>query len=176
MFRGLSDVECSLMKFISEINTGEKKENDIKWIGFEEIGKIFERIKNKINEIKTQTEIELNNNYEELLHQKEIFPITITDTYEDMLDPFDPDSPLIFDERYLIHIIREDTIDKLDVGVIDVLYNYGPNKTDDTFLYLLNEQYSLMTENADNYLEKAHDCFENILHYFHYISSLITLS
>ena len=80
-----------------------------------------------------------------------------------MLDQSDEDSPLIFDEKYLMHIMREDTLDKLDVGVIDILYNYGPMKTDDTFLYLLNEQYSLMTENADKYLEKAHNCFENIL-------------
>ena len=163
MFRGLSDVECSLMKFISEINTGEKKENDVKWLGFEEIGKIFEKIKNKINEIKTQTESELNSNYEELTHQKEIFPDIIEDTYENMLDPDDPDSPLIFDHKYLMHIIREDTIDKLDIGVIDVLYNYGPMKTDDTFLFLLNEEYTEMRENADQYLERAHNCFENIL-------------
>lgn len=163
MFRGLADVECSLMKFISEINIGEKRENEVKWLGFEEIGKIFEKIKNKINEIKTQTEIELNANYEELINQKENFPISIKDTYEDMLDPFDSDSPLIFDEKYLIHIIREDTLDKLDVGVLDILYNYGPMKTDDTFLYLLNEQYTVMTENSDEYLETAHKCFENIL-------------
>ena len=163
MFRGLADVECSLMKFISEINTGEKKENDVKWLGFEEIGNIFEKIKNKIDEIKTRTETDLNNNYEELTNQKESFPDTITETYESMLDPFDPDSPLIFDEQYLVHIMREDTLDKLDVGVIDILYNYGPMKTDDTFLYLLYEQYSSMTENADIYLDKAHNCFENIL-------------
>ena len=163
MFTGLADVECSLMKFISEINTGEKKKDDLRWVGFEEILKTFDKIKDKINEIKTNTETELNNNYDILTIKKENFPDTIKETYTSMLDPFDPDSPLIFDTKYLTHVMREGTLDKLDFGVIDILYEYGPMKTDEKFLYKLYEQYKLMTEQADIYLKKAHDSFINIL-------------
>ena len=163
MFTGLADVECSLMKFISEINTGEKKNDTVRWVGFDEILKTFEKIKNKINKIKTETQNDLNNNYDLLTVKKEQFPITLKETYTDMLDPMDPDSPLIFDTIFLTHIIEEGTLSNLDVGVLDILYNYGPMTKDDKFLYQLNEQYELMTKEADKYLEKAHDSFENLL-------------
>ena len=162
MFTGLANVECSFMKFISEINNGEKKD-ELSWIGFEKILKMFDKIKNKIQEIKIITENDLNANYDLLNEKKSNFPKTISDTYTSLLDPMDPDSPLIFDEKYLIHIMREDTLDKLDVGVIDVLYQYGPMKTDEKFLYKLLEEYQMMTENADEYLKKAHESFNNIL-------------
>ena len=163
MFTGLADVECSLMKFISEINTGENKRNENRWIGFEEIKNIFDNIKNTIDRIKTETETELNDNYDLLTFQKQQFPESLKETYTTMLDPNDPDSPLIFDTTYLTYIIREGTLRDLDVGVLDILYNYGPITKDETFLYQLNEQYKLMTENADKYLKKAHDSFEKIL-------------
>ena len=162
MFTGLADVECSFMKFISEINIGENKQNDLRWLGFEEIIKIFDNIKEKVNEIKTNTQNYLNNNYDLLTEKKEEFPNTISETYTSMLDPNDPDSPLIFDEKYLTHIIREETLDKLDVGVFDLLYEYGPMKTDEKFLYKLREQYQSMTDLSDEYLQKAHDSFEEV--------------
>ena len=163
MFTGLADVECSLMKFISEINTGEKKNDTVKWVGFDEILKTFENIKNKINKIKTETQNDLNHNYDLLTAKKEQFPITLKNTYTEMLDPMDPDSPLIFDTIFLTHIIEEGTLNNLDVGVLDILYNYGPMNKDEKFLYQLNEQYELMTKEADEYLQKAHDSFENLL-------------
>ena len=163
MFTGLADVECSLMKFISEINTGEKKNDTVKWVGFDEILKTFENIKNKINKIKTETQNDLNHNYDLLTEKKEQFPITLKNTYTEMLDPMDPDSPLIFDTIFLTHIIEEGTLNNLDVGVLDILYNYGPMNKDEKFLYQLNEQYELMTKEADEYLQKAHDSFENLL-------------
>ena len=163
MFTGLGDVECSLMKFISEINTGENKNVKSKWVGFDEILKTFEQINNRINTIKTDRESELNTTYETLTLKKEEFPENLTQSYKDLLDPVDPDSPLIFNPIYIMQIIREDTLDTLDVGVLDILYDYGPKNKDDKFLFLLNEQYKKMTEKADIYLEKAHKSFENIL-------------
>ena len=162
MFTGFADVECSLMKFISEINTGEKKENATKWLGFEEISNVFENIKNKINKIKTDSENILNTKYDLLNTTKYKFPDNLKNTYKEMLDPDDPDSPLIFDTKYLIHIIREGTLNDLDVGVLDILYNYGPINKDEKFLYQLFEQYEQMTKNADIYLKKAHDSFIKI--------------
>ena len=163
MFTGLADVECSLMKFFSEINSGENRQNDVKWLGFKEIERTFENIKNKINEIKEEKEVELNEKYMELNENKEEFISYLTESYKSMLDPFDPDSPIIFDIKYLVYIGQENTLDKLDIGVIDVLYNYGPLKTDGKFLYKLNEQYELMTNEGDIYLNKAYNNFRNIL-------------
>ena len=163
MFTGLADVECSLMKFISEINSGENRQNEVEWIGFDGISTTFENIKNKVNAIKDEKEVELNDIYTELTVLKENFPNILKDSYTQMLDPYDPDSPLIFDTQYLVHLGQENTLNSLDVGVIDVLYNYGPLRTDEKFLYKLNEQYEQMTNLADIYLDKAYNCFNNIL-------------
>ena len=161
MFTGLADVECSLMKFISEINGGEKRDG-VKWIGFGEILNTFEKIKTEINRIKTERETQLNEKYADLTELKEDFPEFIKGTYRDMLDPYDPDSPLIFDTSYLMQIMEEGTLNRVDVGVLDILYNYGPITNDERFLYQLNEQCNVLTKQADEYLKKAHDSFQKL--------------
>jgi len=163
MFTGLGDVECSLMKFISEINTGENKSDKSRWRGFDEILKTFDEIKSKIDRVQTETKDELDQYYNDLTIKKIEFPETLTQTYKELVDPNDPSSPIIFDPRYTVQFIKEDTFNTLDVGALDILYNYGPINQDDKFLFLLNEQYKKMTQKADIYLEKAHISFNNIL-------------
>lgn len=162
MFTGLADVECSLMKFISEINTGEKREGGVKWIGFEGVLNMFDKIKTKINAVKEEAENELNERYDILNTKKVDFKNNIAYTYQNMLDPRDPDSPLIFDTSYLFQIMEEGTLNRVDVGVLDILYNYGPITNEEKFLYQVYEQFNLMTKQADEYLKKAHDSFQKI--------------
>lgn len=163
MFTGLGDVECSLMKFISEINSGENKSDKSRWRGFDEILKTFDEIKSKIDRVQTQTKEQLDQYYTDLSDKKTQFPETLTQTYKDLVDPNDPSSPIIFDPRYTVQFIREDTTSTLDIGALDILYNYGPINKDEKFLFLLNEQYKKMTQKADIYLDKAHASFDNIL-------------
>lgn len=163
MFTGLGDVECSLMKFISEINSGENKSDKSRWRGFDEILKTFDEIKSKIDRVQTETKDQLDQYYNDLTDKKTQFPETLTQTYKDLVDPNDPSSPIIFDPIYTVKFIREDTTSTLDIGALDILYNYGPINKDEKFLFLLNEQYKKMTEKADIYLEKAHASFDNIL-------------
>ena len=55
MFNSFEDVECTFMKFISEINSGEHRPDGTGWVGFNEIISIFKNIKSKVEEIKTET-------------------------------------------------------------------------------------------------------------------------
>lgn len=163
MYKGISNVECSMMKFISEISKGENRSNETSWIGFDGIVNIFDRIKNEINQIKTNTQTQLDNNYNTLQTKKENFPGVIQGTYNELLDPDEEDSPTIFNPIYLLELIQENTMDAIDIGVLDLMYNYGPMNEEGKFLYELMEQYNVATEKADDYLNSAHNSFQNLL-------------
>ena len=163
MFSAFEDAECSFMKFVSEIDTGENRRENPKWVGFNKIIKIFNDIKTNTAEIKTQKETELNNAYNEYQLKKENFIQSLGDSYNYFVDKNDPFSPIIFDKDYCFQIIQENTIKTLDVGVLDILYNFGPVTNDEKFLYQLKEEYDTMTEKADNYLN---DAYSRITHIF----------
>ena len=163
MFTAYENVECSFMKFISEINSGENRQEGIKWIGFKNIISTFNNITSKVEEIKTDKQEELNTTYNNYIEKKENFKNSIEETYQELVDPNDPLSDIIFDPQLCFHIIQEGTINTLDVGAIDILYNYGPVSNDEKFLYELNEEYDSNAKIADNYLNSA---YESLTHIF----------
>ena len=162
MFSAFEDVECSFMKFISEISSGENRPEGINWIGFKKIINKFDNIKTKVAQIKSQKQTELNEAYSNYITKKENLKNVMEETYQELLDPNDPFSPIIFQPELCFQIIQENTLYTLDIGAIDVLYNYGPVTNDEKFLYKLNEKYSSMAEKADNYLNTAHQSFTHI--------------
>ena len=162
MFTAFEDVECSFMKFISEISVGENRPKGIKWIGFKKIINKFDNIKTKVAQIKAQKETDLNDAYNTYIEQKDNFKSALEETYQELLDQNDPYSPIIFPPELCFHIIQENTLNVLDVGAIDILYNYGPVTNDEKFLYKLNEKYDSMTEKANNYLNTAYQSFTHI--------------
>ena len=162
MFTAFEDVECSFVKFISEISNGENRQEGIKWIGFKKIISTFNNITSKVEEIKTAKQTELNNVYNNYLQKKSNFKNSLDETYDELLDPDDPFSDIIFPPEMCLHIIQESTINVLDVGAIDILYNYGPVTNDEKFLYELNENYDAKTEKADKYLNSSYKSFTHI--------------
>ena len=162
MFNSFEDVECSFMKFISEISNGENRPEGIKWTGFKKIISTFNNITSKVEEIKTAKQEALNTAYNNYLEKKQDFKNSLEDTYNELMDPDDPFSDIIFAPEMCFHIIQETTINVLDVGAIDILYNYGPVTNNDKFLYELNEKYDIKTEKADNYLNSSYQSFTHI--------------
>ena len=133
------------MKFISEINSGENRPDGTGWVGFNEIISIFKNIKSKVEEIKTENKQELDDAYEAHIQTEEDFKNSLEVTYQDLLDPNDPYSDIIFPVNYCFRMIQESTLNLLDVGALDVLYNYGPVTNEEKLLYKLNEQYDAIT-------------------------------
>ena len=162
MFKSFEDVECSFMKFISEINNGENRKEGINWVGFSEIVNTFDNIKAKVEELKEEIENELNTAFDEYLEAKKNFKVSLQETYEELRDPNDPFSDIIFDPILCFQIIQESTLNVLDVGALDILYNYGPVTNDEKFLYQLNEKYDTITEKAENYLNSSYSSFTHI--------------
>ena len=162
MFSSFEDVECTFMKFISEISIGENRNDGTGWVGFNSIISVFNNIKSKVEEIKTNDKDDLDNIYSEYLEKKETFKTSLEDTYEQLLDPNDPFSDIIFPPEYCFRITQENTINLIDVGALDVLYNYGPINNDEKFLYKLNEYYDTITEKANSYLSSAYNSLSHI--------------
>ena len=162
MFKAFEDVECSFMKFISEISSGENRPEGVKWIGFTDIISIFDNITLKVGEIKTGKQNDLNIMFNTYLEKKENFKNSLEETYQELMDPNDPFSDIIFDPTLCFHIIQESTLNVLDVGALDILYNYGPVTNNEKFLYKLNEKYDEMTEKADSYLKSTFQSFTHI--------------
>ena len=162
MFTSFEDVECSFMKFISEISIGENRNDGTEWPGFTKILLTFNNIVNKVEEIKRENKTELDMIYNTKNEKKEKFKNASQETYQDLLDKKDPFSDILFDPEYCFHIIQENTINVLDVGALDILYNYGPYTNDEKFLYKLNDQYDTITEKAENYLNSAYKSLTNI--------------
>ena len=140
----------------------KKRPEGINWIGFKKIINKFDNIKTKVAQIKTQKQTELDDVYSNYINKKENLKNIMEKTYQELLDPNDPFSPIIFQPELCFQIIQENTLYTLDIGAIDVLYNYGPVTNDEKFLYKLNEKYSSMAEKADNYLNTAYQSFTQI--------------
>lgn len=162
MFNSFEDVECSFMKFISEINSGENRVDGSGWVGFNEIISIFNNIKSKVDEVKTESKTELDTIYATNVEKEENFKNSLETTYGELLDPDDPFSDIIFPVTLCFRITQENTFNLLDVGALDVLYNYGPVNNNEKFLYKLNENYDMLTEKANNYLNSAYESFTHI--------------
>jgi len=163
MFNSFEDVECTFMKFISEINSGEHRPDGTGWVGFNEIISTFKNIKSKVEEIKTDNKPELDEAYGNHTQAEENFKNSLEVTYGELLDPDDPYSDIIFPVDLCFRMIQQDTTNLLDVGALDVLYNYGPVTNDEKFLYQLDEQYNTITEKANKYLNSS---FYSLKHIF----------
>jgi len=162
MFSSFEDVECTFMKFVSEIKIGENRNNETKWVGFTEILSLFTNLTNKVSELKSSSEEELIKVYNTHNEKKTAFKKSLEETYEELTDPDDPFSDIIFAPELCFYIIQENTINSLDVGALDILYDYGPVTNNEKFLYELNEKYDEITEKADIYLNSSYKSLTHI--------------
>ena len=72
MFTSFEDVECSFMKFVSEISIGENRNDGTEWPGFTKILLTFNNIVNKVEEIKRENKTELDMIYNTKNEKKDI--------------------------------------------------------------------------------------------------------
>ena len=73
IFIGIADTECSILKFVDEIVEGESNQNPPYWAGIERITEILDKLSKKVDEMKQDTVLQLNNTKEEINGKKETF-------------------------------------------------------------------------------------------------------
>ena len=150
IFEGLSNTECTFLKFIEQITDGESKSGS-RWMGFTGIRKIFNNLEKEIEDIGEYAINELSQINSDKTDSKNAF----VEKVNDYLD--------------FVNRIKNNFGGTANDGKsyrIDVVEQFG-NKDDlnikTTFIYLLNEEYKKTTDDSDDYLDDAIEYLGNCL-------------
>ena len=73
IFIGIADTECSILKFVDEAVEGESKQNPPYWAGIERITEILDNLSGKVENMKSDTELILNDQKTDLDGKKDLF-------------------------------------------------------------------------------------------------------
>jgi len=164
IFTGLANTECSLLKLLEQVVDGEIKLTTPRWIGISGINDLLDNLVYQINNLKDKAITNLRNKKTEITDTKSSFKTEMDnfdkfcynngDYLEDFTKTFNGISlPDYKDKKYVLDIIKQ-------VGHYD---DVKKEYTDQTFLYLLDMEYSEIAERTDGYVTTSETSFNNIL-------------
>ena len=164
LLEGLADTECSVMKLMEDVSYGENKTTLPRWIGIKGINNLLTDLTNNINTLKENAITDLEAEIEQIDTNKKDFTDNMKefddDCYnggsypDDYTKEFTPSevSNENYQKKYVLDIIKF-------VGHRDNNNNYPDN----TFLNILNHEYSEVASRTDGYVQTANSSFNNIL-------------
>ena len=151
IFVGISDTECSFLKFFNETIEGESKDYLPKWAGITGINRLLDNLKSKITVIQAGVSTELNNQDNNITHYIDLFEPKldansklVTETGNNIEEMKDPDDQ---PKKY-----RLDITSKFRYGIFN---NDAANKN-------AEPQYSYMDLWYKEYSENARQSKQNI--------------
>ena len=164
IFTGLANTECSLLKLLEQVVDGEIKLTTPRWIGISGINDLLDNLVYQINNLKDKAITNLRNKKTEITDTKSSFTTEMAnfdkfcynngDYLEDFTKTFNGISFSVYkDKKYVLDIIKQ-------VGHYD---DVKKEYTDQTFLYLLDMEYSEIAERTDGYVTTSETSFNNIL-------------
>ena len=177
IFTGLSNTECSFLKFFDEILFGEEKEARPKWVGIEGVSNILNNLHDQITDMKdAHLEDELDINMDEIDVEKNSFMHSLKTAHLDFYKDIAPTTPKdgyckeyqSTDSKYVKH--EGNLVNLQGKYCIDLLALYG--KYDDTkeeeekftgFNRVWYEEISITERETTSSLETARDSFSEIL-------------
>ena len=167
IFVGLANTECSILKFFGEVLNGEAKQSLPRWAGINGIKGLLDRIVVTITDLKDHSLTTLENGMETIKTKKSDF----RGQMEEAGKTFFQDSSYanyknVYSKDYNSKGIADYPLK--DTYVLDVVKKFGKKEgedkyTEESFLYMWNEEFSLVAGKADEYLDTAHDGFKDIL-------------
>ena len=139
IFTGLSNTECSFLKFFDEIIYGEEKEERPKWVGIEGVSHILDNLHNEITDMKdSDLEGELNSNMNEIDLEKNNFLQSLKTAHLDFYQDTNANTPK---DGYCIEYAStdgrkvkiegtdKDLIGRYCIDVIDLFGKYDESKS-----------------------------------------------
>ena len=155
IFEGLSDMECSILKFCNEVIEGESKENKPKWIGITNIGHLLDELGRKVGSISSSLVTELNEKETQIKEKKEDF--------EDLLEDY---SKKIIQDNNAITFMpgknyRLDITTKNWYGEFDKVNQKVEPET--SMINAWYNEYSEIAKNSENFVEDSKDNFDKIM-------------
>ena len=160
IFKGISDTECSILQFFNEVNKGETKEENPKWIGIEGIGHLLDEVKDKITTISEEKLTSIEEQEGKIKTAKQTFEAKLEQNSKNIIDT----------NTNYIEIINDDSIPfnyRLDITTKEVFgeFNATNRKADpeNSFVGYWFKQYSTTAENSEKYIGNATEKFQTIL-------------
>ena len=164
IFVGLANTECSVLKLLEQVVDGEAKTTTPRWIGISGINGLLSNLTKQINSTK-------QNALNKLLEKKS--DITLKkETFTNEMQIFD--DFCYNDGKYLENYTRTFNNISLDnykgkkyvLDIIKFIGHYNDETkeyTDESFLYLLNLEYSEIAQRTDGYISTSEKSFKDIL-------------
>ena len=163
IFVGLANTECSILKFFGQVLDGEIKEEKPKWAGISGINDLIQRLMNTIRELETGALTTLENGIKNIDDNKHTFKGKMEDAGKSFYNGNNYKSD--YSKNYVGKGISNYPLE--DTYVLDIVKTFGKKEengyTKNSSLYFWNEEFSLVAENADDYLKTAKKGFNEIL-------------
>ena len=164
-FTGLFDIECSFLKIFEQIIDGEIKKDKPKWIGITGIYGIIDDLKNQINNLKENIPMDKFEKRSKIIKTKKDYFFKAMKEFDDdcynegkYLDGYtknfdDVMLSLYKNKTYVLDIIKL-------VGHYDNKNNKYP---DNSFLFSLNLEFSLLAETTDIFIKDLKNFFNKVM-------------
>ena len=163
IFEGLSNTQCSLLKFFEQVLNGEIKTERPRWAGINGINTLLDRLIKEIRDIKDDTGARLSRGISDISTEKGNFQTEMEDAGKSF---FESDGTT-YKAKYLKNYNTYSDYSFKDEYVLDIVMRFGKKEssgyTSESFLYGWNEEFSTVAQNADNYLNTANEGFSDIL-------------
>ena len=163
IFKGLINVECSLLKLLEQVVDGEIKQTLPRWIGISGIQELLGNLNTQINNLKDNTVENLRSQKAIIQGNKTAFT-TEMNTFETTCND---DSFRAKYEKQFTDLYTTDYKGK--TYILDIINSVGkkdPNSgeyPERSFLYALNFEYSGISETTDGYVNSSEASFNDIL-------------
>ena len=153
----------SLLKFFEQVLNGEIKTERPRWAGINGINTLLDRLIEEIRDIKAHTGTSLSDGISDISSKKENFQTEMEDAGKSF---FESDGTT-YKAKYLKNYNTYSHYSFKDEYVLDIVRRFGKKEssgyTSESFLYLWNEEFSTVAQNADSYLNTANEGFSDIL-------------
>lgn len=182
IFTGLSNTECSIMRFFDEILFGEMKKTTPRWAGIEGINDILKELSAVISEMGPSTYQALENGVNMIEEEQQSFEESLKnagDAFYDNGNYMDEIYSKDYSHKrnYFSHLVDEhgikESVKTFDYDgrcILDVIYLFGryvPEKEayepEPSVLYLWDYEYSTIAREANSNLQTAKEGFKDIL-------------
>jgi hypothetical protein len=166
IFVGLANTECSLLKFFDQVLYGETKQELPRWAGIRSINSLLSDLNGTINTLSTESYQQLNSSVDDITNLKENFVQLMHSAGDEFYDAAN--------SKYKSPYVKNSVSGTSDYPVsgdyvYDTVYMFGrydaahDEYTENSFLYYWDMEYSLISDNAFEYLGIARDSFTDIL-------------
>ena len=167
IFVGLANTECSILKFFGQVLDGEIKQEKPRWAGISNINNLLNNLSDRLIQLKAESYSSLSTSIGQINTQKGDFRTAMeTSGNSFFTSPTSNEYKTDYSKDYNSKTITNYPLK--DTYVLDIVKKFGRKIGDNIYtegssLNAWNQEFSTFAQNADNYLQRANNAFDDIL-------------